>query len=276
VALAVGVVAVFATIAVGRVSYDRADEPRYVYVAMALLVAPFAGLLTAMSAPVRRLPRGALLVALLSALAVALPILYGERALRSTSAADAGRQQQVRRFVVASVKLFKEGEPVVSDQLHILENADVTIELLRALSRTNALGDQRPTDNDSHLAAALLQVVVSTDEPHTPITGHAQLRSVKGPVIRDAATGCVVFQGADPRKLLLDNEGATRLSVVTTADVSVALIDPQAGSSATITSYRYQLPGQGPEQRWWIALTWSGSVQLSITGGPATVCGIEG
>jgi hypothetical protein len=274
-ASALGVVAVFTTIAFGRVTLAPAGLTRYTYVASALLVVPVAAMLTELLAPVRRLPRGTMLVALVSALTVALPIRYGVQALRATSARSSVDEQNLRRFMVASVELFRHGEPVTVDKLRIAANPGVTVDLLRTLSRTNDLGAQSSTESERQRAAALLQVAVATYEPSAFATGHPRLRSIEGAVMRDGAGGCrdVSKPTAPSARLLLDIQGATTFTVMTSADVTVA-VDP-AGSSARITSDRVGPRATRPAQRLWVALTWNGRIELTITGGPATICGVE-
>jgi hypothetical protein len=280
-ALAAGVVFVFLTAAVGRANVSLGGEHRYTYVATAMLVAPVAAMLTDVLTPVRRRPRGEALIALVSLLAVALPIAFGIRALRSDSVYLARKEQNLRRFVVASAELFREGEPVVSDELHIERNLSVTVELLRAISRTNALGDQTPSENDKRLAAAFLQVALSTDEPGVTAIGRTQLRSVKGGVVHDRSDGCsdvIPNRARAPAKLVLDNEGPGRFSAETKADVTVELIDARGGSSPRATTLRSADPSgaaRGPIKRWWVTLDWNGPIEVHITGAPAIICGVE-
>ncbi|MEY2460513.1 MAG: hypothetical protein QOG30_2343, partial [Acidimicrobiaceae bacterium] len=155
-ALAAGVVASFATIAVARASFAPAEAARYAYIATAMLAAPIAVLLTEVLTPARRARRGTLVVAVLSMLAVALPIANGLHAFTTSSAVTSAEQQRLHRFMVSSVAAIRQGEPVIAGPLNIKDNPGVSVDFLRTLSRNNDLGDQGPSEEDKRLAVALL------------------------------------------------------------------------------------------------------------------------
>jgi len=276
VALVTGVVAMFATTAVGRASFSSPLAPRYTYMATAMLVAPAAAMLTSMLAPIRRLRRGQPLAALASVLVVSLPIAYGVTRLEAASERMAKDEQNLRRFVVASAVLYRGDPPAARDTLRIAVNSRVNIEFLRTLSASNALGSQTPTERDKELARALHRVVVSEQEVGEPATRSELLRAIDGRVTRDDATGCL--DARNPRspnsRFTLESPGMTAFSVTTAAELRVALVDSEGNTSPGITQPTSK-GGQRETRRWWVSLEWRGRVDVRILGGSATVCGIE-
>lgn len=270
--LLAGTALFFITTGSGRLLFgpEYSQQPRYLYVALALLIIPLGVALTEVSAG-RPAARPIICAFLLIAASRSAYLLRFDASVN-------GREQRAeRQRILAAAKLVAGGEAVVSDQT-IVQAQNLDLGGLRRLVRWGAFDDLLPDEgNDlAELAArASLQIEVRLlDRPPTeaPLQG-ARVRTAVGVDVEEGMSSCAPYESVEGGTLVVDPSSAVRLTISPTHGgvLSLALRShPDDELQTEPVAYTIGPGGTAAVQ----AHVPDATLVLVLPAGPGTICGL--